>query len=362
MLTLLTVVVFIVLILLLVGFHELGHFLVALLCRVPVRRFSIGFGKPVLRWRGARGIEYVLGWLPLGGYVQLADARDGLAYNATVKRSVWQLLLVIIAGPLANFLLALVAFYFACMLGKTLVKPVVGAVVPHSIAAKAGIRSGQEIVRVGSYPVLGWQQVKLRLVSYLGESGVLLLTIRDQQGLSQHRLLLSHWQLDQYNPRLLKSLGLTPQLPAKGQTWPASALVKPHYTAWRAVAAAWQQWWLMMSFNAVVIWKLITGKLSLKLLAGPLTLFKTAQLAVREGLVIFLEVLGALSIAIGFVNLLPIPGLDGAQVVYLLIEKLRGRSLSIGMEALLFKLGMIIVVVLILQATINDLVRWVGVS
>lgn len=137
----------------LVTFHEFGHFWVARRCGVKVLRFSVGFGMPLLRWHDKQGTEFVVAAIPLGGYVKMLDEREGEVpadqlHQSFNRKSVRQRIAIVAAGPIANFLLALVFFWVLAMLGSEQIRPVIGAVESGSIAAKAGLNAGQEIVAI----------------------------------------------------------------------------------------------------------------------------------------------------------------------------------------------------------------------
>ncbi len=169
----------------LVTFHEFGHFWVARRCGVKVLRFSVGFGTPLLRWHDRHGTEFVVAAIPLGGYVKMLDEREGdvppaLAGQSFNRKSVRQRIAIVAAGPIANFLLAILFFWVLAMLGTQQVRPVIGAVDSGSLAASAGLTAGQEIVSVDGKPTNGWSAVNLQLVRRLGESGTLQIGVRDE--------------------------------------------------------------------------------------------------------------------------------------------------------------------------------------
>lgn len=205
----------------LVTFHEFGHFWVARRCGVKVLRFSVGFGMPLLRWSDRKGTEYVVAAIPLGGYVKMLDEREGdvppeLADQSFNRKSVYQRIAIVIAGPVANFLLAIVFFWVLAMLGSQQVRPVVGGVEPGSIAEKAGLSSGQEIVSVDGEAVTGWAGVNLQLVRRLGESGSIVLNVRDQGSdvETPRSLVLNDWLKGAAEPDPIRSLGIRPWRPA----------------------------------------------------------------------------------------------------------------------------------------------------
>ena len=205
----------------LVTFHEFGHFWVARRCGVKVLRFSVGFGTPLIRWHDRQGTEYVVAAIPLGGYVKMLDEREGdvppeLADQSFNRKSVYQRIAIVIAGPAANFLLALVFFWALAMLGSQQVRPVIGGVEAGSIAQRAGLAAGQEIVSVDGEPTTGWSSVNLQLVRRLGESGSIALKVRDQGSSvdTPHTLVLDNWLKGAAEPDPIKSLGIRPWRPA----------------------------------------------------------------------------------------------------------------------------------------------------
>ncbi|WP_341523017.1 sigma E protease regulator RseP [Pseudomonas sp. G.S.17] len=205
----------------LVTFHEFGHFWVARRCGVKVLRFSVGFGMPLVKWHDRKGTEYVIAAIPLGGYVKMLDEREGdvppeLADQSFNRKTVYQRIAIVIAGPVANFLLAIVFFWALAMLGSQQVRPIIGAVEPGSIAQKAGLTAGQEIVDVDGEPTNGWSAVNLQLVRRLGESGTIALKVREQGSTIDlpHQLALDNWLKGADEPDPIKSLGIRPWRPA----------------------------------------------------------------------------------------------------------------------------------------------------
>ena len=205
----------------LVTFHEFGHFWVARRCGVKVLRFSVGFGTPLLRWHDRQGTEFVVAAIPLGGYVKMLDEREGdvppeqahLSFN---RKSVGQRIAIVAAGPVANFLLAILFFWMLAMLGSQQVRPVIGAVEAGSLAASAGLSAGQEIVSIDGKAINGWSGVNLQLVRRLGESGTLRVGVREEGATleRQHEITLTHWLKGADEPDPIQSLGLRPWRPA----------------------------------------------------------------------------------------------------------------------------------------------------
>nr|WP_298143646.1 RIP metalloprotease RseP [uncultured Pseudomonas sp.] len=205
----------------LVTFHEFGHFWVARRCGIKVLRFSIGFGTPLLRWHDRQGTEFVIAAIPLGGYVKMLDEREGEVPPAQLeqafnRKSVRQRIAVVGAGPVANFLLALLFFWVVAMLGGQQVRPLIGAVEPGSLAAQAGLQAGQEIVAVNEKPTTGWAAINLQLVRRLGESGPLLISVREDGSAveSSRRIVLDEWLKGVEEPDPISSLGIRPWRPS----------------------------------------------------------------------------------------------------------------------------------------------------
>ncbi|MET0610229.1 MAG: sigma E protease regulator RseP [Pseudomonas caspiana] len=205
----------------LVTFHEYGHFWVARRCGVKVLRFSVGFGTPLFRWHDRQGTEYVIAAIPLGGYVKMLDEREGnvppeLADQSFNRKTVYQRIAIVSAGPIANFLLAIFFFWILAMLGSQQVRPVIGAVEPGSIAQVAGLSAGQEIVSVDGEATSGWTAVNLQLVRRLGESGNVALKVREPGATvdTAHSLALDNWLKGAEEPDPIKSLGIRPWRPA----------------------------------------------------------------------------------------------------------------------------------------------------
>lgn len=205
----------------LVTFHEFGHFWVARRCGVRVLRFSVGFGTPLVRWHDRHGTEFVVAAIPLGGYVKMLDEREGevpleqldYAFN---RKSVFQRIAIVSAGPIANFLLAILFFWVLAMLGSQQVRPVIGSVVADSPAALGGLAAGQEVVAVDGEAVNGWAAVNLRLVRRLGETGELTVAVHEPGSSVEvtHKVAISSWLKSAENPDPIGGLGIQPWRPA----------------------------------------------------------------------------------------------------------------------------------------------------
>jgi len=447
---LLALVGIILTILLVVGIHEFGHFLAARLLGIKVLRFSIGFGKALVRWHDKKGTEYVIAAIPLGGYVKILNEEEDkvaeeelhLAFN---RQPFYKKFLVVIAGPLFNLILAFFLYWSLFVIGFTSIVPVVGKVMPHSIAEEAGIKPQQEILKIDDKPTTSWMAVVIRILARTGETGQLRIETRKfdtQQNPRTHLLDLTHWRMDELKPDPLGSLGVVPyepKLPAIIGTihpdtpaaktnlkigdkiiavnnkpiahwhalieiidahptqklsftirrdntlhtisvttdyqrdmlfrkhgflgispqfhWPENFLYKNKYGPIAALSHAWQSTSDFIGLNFMVIGKLLQGKISLHSLGGPISIFQGAGAAFHQGIIPFLNFLAFLSIAIGIINILPIPGLDGGHILFQVIEAITRRPLSPRVLALCYRLGIILLFLLVFQAIINDILR-----
>lgn len=242
-----TVLALIVTISILVTIHEYGHYIVARLCNVHVIRFSVGFGTPIFVKKGKpvqykevplvdeQGLpiqirtksneplpptEFAIAAIPLGGYVKMLDEREGfvpddqlhLAFN---RKSVWQRIAIVSAGPIANFALAIVAYWVLFVVGVTGVIPVLGDVDQGSSAGKAGLSSGQEIIAIDGVETDTWSAVNMRLFDRLGESGEIVITVKEPGGYDlplDYEIGITNWLSEEDSPSPARELGLVMQM------------------------------------------------------------------------------------------------------------------------------------------------------
>ncbi|MDN4500937.1 sigma E protease regulator RseP [Alteromonadaceae bacterium BrNp21-10] len=228
---------FVIAIGILVAVHEWGHFWVARRCGVKVERFSIGFGKALWRRKDALGTEYVIAAIPLGGYVKMLDERvdhvaDEDLPHAFNRQSVGKRIAIIAAGPVVNFLFAILALTCMYMLGVDSVKPIIGKVTPSSIAAKAELQPQSQIVAIGQTEVNDWQSVNLELISHIGAKQ-LAITVQPEGSNSRQlkTLKIEDWAFDPDKQSAMASLGFTPFMPKVSTT---IALVAENSAAERA--------------------------------------------------------------------------------------------------------------------------------
>lgn len=344
-----------------VGTHEAAHFYMARAVGVKVLTFSIGFGKRLFAYTDKRGTEYIFALIPLGGYVQMLDSTQetlepGQPSQAYDKKSFLQKSLILLAGPCSNLFCALCLYWLIFVIGFVTIKPIIAEITPHSIAAEAGLARGQQIIAVDNTPTRTWTSILLRIMVHTGNQDQATMTTQHfhTQKITQHTLNLKHWKLDGLNPDPFLSLGLTPYIP-RAATQDVLQTIKFGPVA--AIPEAARELSDFVQFNLIFFHKLISGQLSLESLSGPISIFDTAGDALNIGLLPFISFLAFLSIAIGVINLLPIPGLDGGTWMILAIETVIRRPLPPMLNALLYRAGFALILIIMLQAIINDILR-----
>ncbi|WP_017223035.1 sigma E protease regulator RseP [Moritella dasanensis] len=207
----------------LVAIHEFGHFWVARRCGVKVLRFSIGFGKTLWMHTGKDGTEYAVAMIPLGGFVKMLDERvddvpEELKSQSFNCKPVLARIAIVAAGPLANFALAIVAFWLMFMIGVPSVKPVIGEVAPHSVMAQAGVTNKAIITAIDGQAVQDWNDVSLKLIEHMGESSMAMqLYLEDTNYTVSRQVDLREWKFSPERESPISSMGLTPYRPAVSQ-------------------------------------------------------------------------------------------------------------------------------------------------
>lgn len=210
-----SIIAFFILICVLVFVHEFGHFWAARKCGVKVIRFSIGFGKVLFKKTDQQGTEFVFSLIPLGGYVQMYNGES--EYQATKEqclenKSVLQRTFIIIAGPMANFLFAIMAYWLVFSYGMPTLKPVIGEVLPNTIAAQAKLPAEFQFKQVAGQPVQDWEETTLALIGSVGKKAVDVEgSFVDENRIQRYQLDLSRWNVDGTKENPLTTLGIRPK-------------------------------------------------------------------------------------------------------------------------------------------------------
>ena len=360
----------------LVSFHEFGHFLAARCCGVRVLRFAVGFGKPLFTHHAKNKTEWVLASIPLGGYVKLLDGRDPQQsispeeeFQAFDRKPLWQRSLIVAAGPLANFFLAILFLAFIYITGAPQLPAVLQAPPESSVAAKLGVVEGDRVVGwqdLGSQaenaplsgefePIFSWNVLRWNLMDAITAEDGFALELQTPAG---GRYIKGFYAKDlpkispENDPMLL--LGLLPaRTPIEGwqelKLGPLDALI-----------FASQRVWVITQVSTRLMAGLFTGSTSLKQLGGPLSIADMAGKSAQVGWQPFLAFLALMSISIGLLNLLPFPMLDGGQLLYDAWELVAGKRISTSMQEQLQKVGFILLISMSILALFNDLQRYIS--
>ena len=438
-----------------IGFHELGHFLAARKFNVHVIRFKIGFGKTLVSRFDKRGTEFSIGLLPLGGYVQMLgednpiQGKDSDPGNYSEEISYPQASLgaraiITAAGPIANFVLAVIAYFLIFMIGVKDLVPIVGAVNDDSLAMQAGIEVGDRIISIDNKEVVSLKDLNTLLALRIGETGSILVNYKKPNSDLKYSesVNIENWLSSELDQSIISSFGILPFIPPivssvqvgspadksgieSGdqiirvgdkviRTWyelveeissipdkETSLTIKRNGTSFSVPASIGSvqdelgikigrigiarissneeipdeflvitkkgpiesfALGIKETYNFTVlildsIGKMITGSISAENIGGPIQIAVLSGSAAKAGLVSFISMIALLSINLGLVNLLPVPILDGGQLVLIAAEKIKGSPLSPGFIEFAYRIGLLLVIGLMAFAVFNDITR-----
>ncbi len=356
-----TIIAFAIVLGVLVFIHELGHYLAARWRGVHVDAFSIGFGRALVSWRDRQGTDWRLGWIPLGGYVKLHGQEQPEDASEEVKAS-WQpgrtfhekpvgsRAIVVAAGPVANFLLAILLF---AGLFATVGQPVggtgIGAVVEGSAAARAGLQPGDVILSLDGQRVTRFEQVQRHVQPRAGQEIQIRVT-REGQEVTLHATPDTR----ESGGGSVGVLGIQGGAARFERLDPASALVAG---AVQTADVTWQ--------TLAGVAEMIAGQRSARELGGPIRIAEISGEAAGMGITPLVNLMALLSVSLGLLNLFPIPMLDGGHLLFYAAEALRGRPLPPRAQEYGFRAGFALLVTLFLFASWNDIAhgaigRWVA--
>jgi regulator of sigma E protease len=448
-----TILSFVLLISIIVGIHELGHFLTARYFKIHVLKFKIGFGKELFSFQDKQNCFYSFGILPLGGYVQMLGenniSQDDDNHTVQNKKSYLDALpgeraAVTVAGPLANFVLAIFIYFYLALVGTTQLSAYVGDITPLSLVQETGIKPRDKITEIDNQKIESFNDINLILSQRIGDTGFIEIKYI-QKGLEKEALIpIDNWlsENDQTSPYI--ALGLQPFLPPlvgqlqkdgpafqygiqegdliqsingkdistwqnlslllsqlpnelieiellrnkevktlmletssyqdekgslKGRIgilasnnlslWPVEYTIEKKENLINAffvgIADTYRYTLLIVSS----IGKMISGSISADNLGGPIQISVLAGSAAKAGYVTFLSMIALLSINLGLLNLLPIPILDGGQLLMITIEKLKGSPVSEMTIEYSMRVGIVLVVGLMVFAFANDIARFI---
>jgi regulator of sigma E protease len=341
----------------LVFFHELGHYLVARMFGIPAETFSIGFGHEIVGWTDRQGTRWKVGWLPLGGYVKfvgdmspasnpadLDSIPPELRDRAFQVRPVWQRFLVVLAGPAANFLLAIVIFAaFFMTLGAPRTN-IVGQVVPGTAAAEARLQPGDKILAIAGRETPNFDDI--RSVVMLRPNQTVAVRFERDGALRQAEVRLrADTVTDPFGQKFER--GLLGVYPTTG--------VLQRLPVYEAVPESARYTLLITRSMIDGLGQMISGRRGGDDLGGPIKIAQIAGQQASLGALPFVQLVALFSINLGFINLLPVPMLDGGHLFFYTVEAVRRRPLSTRALDWAFRGGLAVILALVVFTTINDL-------
>jgi len=445
-----TIAAFIVALGVLIVVHEYGHYIIARLCGVKVLRFSVGFGRALATWRlGADRTEWVIAAIPFGGYVKMLDEREGAVAPAELDRAfnrqtVWKRFAIVVAGPLFNFAFAILVYAGLFMYGLPEARPILGSPPANTLAAAAGVRTGDTVRAIDGEPVTTWQELRWRVLqAALQREPIKLETIDERGHIAMTTIDLRGFPTADVESDVLERVGLRLHRPALppvlGQIVPGGAaeraglatgdrivrvdttpidtwetfvnavrahpgttmaltveraggarnvdvvpdavsangarigrigagpqqpegyaeklLIRVQYGPLASLGRAAAKTWDISVFSLKMLGKMLIGEVSWRHLSGPVTIADYAGQSASLGWISYLTFLALISISLGVLNLLPIPLLDGGHLMYYAIEIAKGKPVSERFMELGQRVGLALLLVMMAFAFYNDLNR-----
>jgi len=380
------IVPFLLVLTLVVTVHELGHFLAARSFGVAIDRFSIGFGRAIARWTDRQGVEWRIGWIPFGGYVRFSgdeneasvpdqEGLDALRREVIGRegpqalgryyhfKPIWQRAVIAAAGPAANFLLAIALFaLLLATLGEQVTRARVAAVVPGSVAAEAGFRPGDLIVQAAGKPVASFEDL---MTTVRVRGGDVTSFVVERGGRTVELTATPAWK---DVPDRIRGAQRVGRLGIAASQDPADT-IRVRYNPIEAVVGGAKRTWSVLTTTVYYLGRIVQGQVGADQISGPLGIAnvtgKVAQFSAEGApnlgvmlLVVtvnLVQLAALISVSVGFMNLLPIPILDGGHLLFYAYEAVARRPLAARVQAAGYRVGLALVLGLMLFATWNDL-------
>jgi len=360
------IIPFLVLITIIVFIHEYGHYYFAKKYGVGITDFSIGFGKEIFGWNDRSGTRWKICWLPLGGYVKFFGDRNVFSeteqqevinrYSDIDKKKLfilkplYQRSLIVLAGPMANFILAIIIFFLInIFVGKDMTPAIINEVQENSPAFVSGLKNNDKIISIDNKKVESILEVST-FINASTSSEIEFLVIRDDRQVSiivKPKLIDGEDSLGNSVKKKIVGIKLSPPSNNEIQKQPLSFS--------KAIYYSFKEVWFVTSTSLKFIGKMLTGSGDTSQLGGPIKIAKITGQVAQYGVVPFLSIMAYISISLGFINLLPIPMLDGGHLMFYLFEKVLGRPLRQKTQEGFFRIGLFLLFSLMFFVTFNDL-------
>lgn len=364
-------VAFLVVLTVVVFFHELGHFMVARWCGVSVDAFSIGFGKELFGWTDKKGTRWKVCLLPFGGFVKFAgdlgpasipDRKKLEEFESAARaqghepddllhfKPLWQRAAVVSAGPIANFILGILIFSAVYMIRtEVYIDPVVGRVVEESAAEEAGFEVGDRILTVSGRNIESFGELAM-LISMSAETEIVIVVLRGEEKIALNIEPRRVETEDAFgNRQKIGRIGVSPRGAEED-------IHEVRHGPVSAVAKGVTQTGVIIERTFVYLGRVITGKEDARQLGGPIRIAKYSGQMAQVSVLAVISMIAVLSISVGLINLFPIPLMDGGHLLYYAFEAVLGHPLSERTQEVGFRIGLLIVLSTMVYATLNDLI------
>jgi regulator of sigma E protease len=357
------IVPFVVALVVIVFIHELGHFLVARFFGVRVEAFSIGFGKKLFGWTDSKGTEWKICALPIGGYVKFEGDANGASFPSAEQagagegnfhtKPIWQRALVVAAGPIANFILAIGIFTAAfSLVGIPYYSARVADLPKDGAALEAGLKPGDWVREIDGVTIKHFGDIQSYVRVRPGQE-MSVVVERNGERLTFPVKTRSVEFDDGFGGKInIGQIGIARD--------PKEELVITRMGPIEAMGEATSQTWGIITTTLRYLKRMVVGQESVKMIGGPGMIAKGAGDAASNGFTSFVAFVAFISVSIGLVNLFPVPMLDGGHLVFYAIEAVRGKPLGPKAQEWGFRIGLSFVVMLMLLGTTNDLFRWLS--
>lgn len=347
-----SLIYFLIVLSVLIVIHEFGHFIVAKRIGIRVEKFSFGFGPKIFSVKKG-DTEYMISAIPLGGYVKMAGDEPG--ENITGKsfeflsRKIWERACVIFAGPLLNYILAFLIFSVIFMFGSPTLTTEVGSLLNDYPAANSGIVVGDKVIRVDGKDVKYWEDMTVLIHNHL--EGPIEVTVQRKDDIVDFKI--------QPVVREMKDIfGKTNKIALLGIA-PSQKIENVKYGFFESFGMGFKKLIDLTAITYRALWSMITGKLSLKeSMTGPIGIFIITGKAAEMGLIYLVHLMGLLSASLAIFNLLPLPVLDGGHILFLMIEKIRGKPISLKNQEVISNIGVTFLIMLTIFIFYNDIIKF----
>ncbi|MGD0169200.1 MAG: RIP metalloprotease RseP, partial [Smithella sp.] len=339
--------------------HEFGHFLAARIMGVGVLKFSLGFGSKIIGKKIGE-TEYVLSWIPLGGFVKLLGESGNEELppedekRSFFKQPVWKRMLIVLAGPVFNFVLAIVIFTIVFMYGLPNLTANIGEVQKESAAFEAGMMNGDKIITLDGRKIILWEEIKPIISDSKGREIEAIV----ERGAEKKHIIIK--------PRLSKAKNIWGE---EESTYligvsPAGNTIIERRNPWDAVIGSISKTWDISKLTILAVVKMLEGAISPRTLGGPIFIAQASGAMAKEGIIPFVLFMAILSINLGVINLFPIPVLDGGHILFYMIEIVTRREISVKFKEMSQQIGFVILLMLMLFVIFIDIdrlnIQWIN--